>query len=859
MLKLFVYLVDKEAKVVFQDLNSLIEALIKYRRAISQQQYQIIATSFQEILTLIEENKLELRASPKLVSDLRALFDSKELIEKKPKIVTKQLRSAKTNSKNENDGFVVVNKRWSLEPSKLTEHQREKMKTRRCDIPALYNDLSRSQDSASIQDWTPLKSKTVPEQSANDTSVVKMSTDAKDESVVNETNTESIKLETEPVDKEEDESMSATTKEKGKSPMPKRRMTRELIRIQSEAKTNDVPYGNVAEINRQTRSTKQKIVTEIPEKRKTRSESLKIDVKIEPKTDAKKKTTRASLGNSPASRQNVKNNKTIDSIDTETANGTISKRSRQTRQSPKATESNSNDQIAAPILVDSIETVESKDKKHQTTEKTLEEITESVPLITVETKKELMDIEGSTEIKSVESKLDSESQTEIDLVRVIVPESKIDNETIETIETIETTEMQCIDENIVEETTVTGATQTEEINEIIPPKTAIEKNEQSENLHDKSHMSTLIFNDADLTRTCLNDSSIVTSPKVDEHRNFEFLNDTLNISPITSNPNELPSNEEQTSKRQNEKPINRMEAMDQATPKQKPCNDDNKSKDAEDDGDKATEKEKEIKQGTNCENQCNIQKSSMLNSSSKDSSTCMNSNTKHLKSTSTSTTMQSSTPIQSHQSPVSSKYRPKLMGRGAQLLKMINKSPKVPGSPVPSSSDLLTLTAASPTINQLQTAPIYNNITTPEPQNEKHAQAEHDTKSEFLTFASVLPSPYESPGVSILKRKRKHDTDDSMGGFSPVLKRKRVSFNFPLSQTKEYIVDDDFTPFYMMPSNDSPRRDSFSNNTTSASQLKVQLKRNQARNDGAKTLSLSATKNKAAKSNGSTMATELST
>lgn len=60
---------------------------------------------------------------------------------------------------------------------------------------------------------------------------------------------------------------------------------------------------------------------------------------------------------------------------------------------------------------------------------------------------------------------------------------------------------------------------------------------------------------------------------------------------------------------------------------------------------------------------------------------------------------------------------------------------------------------------------------------------------------------------------------------SPAPKRqKRVSFGFPLSQTKEYIIDDDFTPFYMLTSGDSPSR-------RTSRMKKLKFKRNKYHSD----------------------------
>ncbi|XP_017078422.1 telomere-associated protein RIF1 [Drosophila eugracilis] len=55
-----------------------------------------------------------------------------------------------------NDLFVIIPSVWSLNPEKLTDRQKERF-AEKSEIPALYNDMSQSQDSASIKPWTPKK------------------------------------------------------------------------------------------------------------------------------------------------------------------------------------------------------------------------------------------------------------------------------------------------------------------------------------------------------------------------------------------------------------------------------------------------------------------------------------------------------------------------------------------------------------------------------------------------------------------------------------------------------------------------------------------------------------------------------
>ncbi|XP_061388032.1 telomere-associated protein RIF1 [Musca vetustissima] len=57
--------------------------------------------------------------------------------------------------KGNSDVFIVVPSVWSYNPDKLTERQKEKL-AEKSDIPALYNDMSQSQE-VSLKPWTPKK------------------------------------------------------------------------------------------------------------------------------------------------------------------------------------------------------------------------------------------------------------------------------------------------------------------------------------------------------------------------------------------------------------------------------------------------------------------------------------------------------------------------------------------------------------------------------------------------------------------------------------------------------------------------------------------------------------------------------
>ncbi|XP_058829575.1 telomere-associated protein RIF1 isoform X2 [Topomyia yanbarensis] len=87
------------------------------------------------------------------------------------------------NVKKEGD-FVVIDKVWKFTPDKLTEHQRDRMREKRDDIPALYNDMSQSQDSFVIKPWTPNKI-VIPADDHNDHDTIVMCASGDSNSVTN--------------------------------------------------------------------------------------------------------------------------------------------------------------------------------------------------------------------------------------------------------------------------------------------------------------------------------------------------------------------------------------------------------------------------------------------------------------------------------------------------------------------------------------------------------------------------------------------------------------------------------------------------------------------------------------------------
>ncbi|XP_052889457.1 telomere-associated protein RIF1 [Anopheles moucheti] len=101
--------------------------------------------------------KMLLKTILSLPDDVKKGWKTTELAKLMKSCDDKAGNSKTPTRKTEAEEFVVIDKVWKFKPESLTEHQREKMMEKRTDIPALYNDMSQSQDSFVIKPWTPSK------------------------------------------------------------------------------------------------------------------------------------------------------------------------------------------------------------------------------------------------------------------------------------------------------------------------------------------------------------------------------------------------------------------------------------------------------------------------------------------------------------------------------------------------------------------------------------------------------------------------------------------------------------------------------------------------------------------------------
>lgn len=763
MLDLCVALIKSEKKVSFQDLNPIALAIVDYYKSISKVQRSAIETKLREVMASIEKTKSEMRVDPMLVSAFHELIENGASSGGEALLTPKNNKhaadgsaseSSKTRkSANSSEGdFVVVDKVWSLKPNRLTDHQKEKLKERRCDIPALYNNLSQSQDSVSLKEWTPkiqtttatnvtaavasvsavAKSSVAVDGKNQDENVATNNTEHKSSSAGKCSDAPKVASASEPIVPKK---LKFTEDGLSEDEEKKKRIERELSRIHIDAVVDAVPIGEG--LARRTRSS-----------RSTDERTPKRKLRNEPPTPAAKPTPKAIRTAPQAKVRQAK-------VDSEASDDVV-----QSSQPPKG----------------HLPSVQRKRKfriisVHEDEEPAppIEEIEETTPTIAT-----AIDVDIAPTIKQEDEPSVAMDTNENETELAKEEEIEIGEEMLATPPAVNDQEASVVDMD--DGGDVAPADDDDSLEE--PPSSPV--TEGGSNVLGKSYMSLLEYNDTSANRSRDNpNESILTSPKIDDKKNAEFLNDTLNISPIVSDT-------EGTAAESMMSCSVLVDCTTVVTPK---ASSDHAARESFSNVDATTPIDPVRNSNESTLPEVAPQPKAFRSS-------------------------QCSTPIQSNHSPISSKFKPQIMGRGAQLLKMINinknnqqqqqqqQQQKLCASPTMTmtaayneTATILVSTTASPSINRLQTAPIHGaNVSTPEPANE----TSKTTKSELLTFSRALPSPYESPRFSILKRKASKDgEDDSI--HSPAHKRKRVSFNFPLTETVEFITDDEMAAICAAP------------------------------------------------------------
>ncbi|CAG9585278.1 unnamed protein product [Danaus chrysippus] len=104
---------------------------------------------FSELVKTFENDDPKNIESNKLRSKEKPATSSNKVSNKNKKKETSIVNTVVENGEE----FVVVKSNWKFNPRKLTDNQKEKLQRKREDIPALYQDLSQSQDDFKLTAW----------------------------------------------------------------------------------------------------------------------------------------------------------------------------------------------------------------------------------------------------------------------------------------------------------------------------------------------------------------------------------------------------------------------------------------------------------------------------------------------------------------------------------------------------------------------------------------------------------------------------------------------------------------------------------------------------------------------------------
>lgn len=155
IIQLLDFILKKRAQhLETDDLKSIIDNLNKLFTSLNLTQISTVLSNLKEGLIKLSIQFNERKELKSAANEMKVILKSKFGQSKSngSEIIQTLFGGKK---KDENDGFVAIPSNWKLNPDKLTDHQKEKMKERRSDIPALYSNLSCSTESSSIKPWQP--------------------------------------------------------------------------------------------------------------------------------------------------------------------------------------------------------------------------------------------------------------------------------------------------------------------------------------------------------------------------------------------------------------------------------------------------------------------------------------------------------------------------------------------------------------------------------------------------------------------------------------------------------------------------------------------------------------------------------
>ena len=145
-----------------KDLNPIALAINNFITKLAGSQLLIAYFRIKKTITNIENTVMSLRCDQAIINDFKNIISNHLRTNKATQELIKEcqeepLKKELTDLQRESTAFVIIPSVWKFKPEKLTDQQRDKMKQRRSDIPALYNDMSQSQsqESFSIKAWTP--------------------------------------------------------------------------------------------------------------------------------------------------------------------------------------------------------------------------------------------------------------------------------------------------------------------------------------------------------------------------------------------------------------------------------------------------------------------------------------------------------------------------------------------------------------------------------------------------------------------------------------------------------------------------------------------------------------------------------
>ncbi|KAG6442762.1 telomere-associated protein RIF1 isoform X2 [Manduca sexta] len=121
-------------------LKDVIQSLLKKKPIITNDNNQTVCDSIDLTSDNVEENDADCKFTAPNIKEV-------------PKKGKKKEASIVNTVIENGEEFVVVKSNWKFNPRKLTENQKEKLQRKREDIPALYQDLSQSQDEFKMAVW----------------------------------------------------------------------------------------------------------------------------------------------------------------------------------------------------------------------------------------------------------------------------------------------------------------------------------------------------------------------------------------------------------------------------------------------------------------------------------------------------------------------------------------------------------------------------------------------------------------------------------------------------------------------------------------------------------------------------------